>query len=61
MIPNFRGKMAKDTEDAAETLLTGQSHLYDNVSSVKPAGKLSISSQMIENINFDNYIEKKIH
>jgi len=61
MIPCFRGKKSKDIEHSAETLVSGSNLINNMVNSIKPGSKTSITEQMINEENFDNYIEKKIN
>lgn len=61
MIPSFRGKKNKDIEHSAETLISSSSLINNMVNTIKPGSKTSITEQITDHENFDNFIEKKIN
>ena len=59
MIKIFRGKNIKDIEDATETLIPNANFTSNITLNMKPNSAANINRQLVEDENFDNYIEKR--
>lgn len=59
MIQNFRGKNAKDTETAPETIISNTLISNNIISNTFRADAKSITAQQLASDNFDSYIEKR--
>ncbi len=59
MIQNFRGKNAKDTETAPETIISNKSFNGNIINNTLKSGMLSVTKQQTDNDNSETYMEKR--
>lgn len=59
MINNFRGKNIKDTESAAETIISNVNLLNNTIYENAANSKISITGQNLNDESFDTFLEKR--
>jgi hypothetical protein len=59
MIKNFRGKNIKDTETAAETIISNANLLNSTIYENAGNSKISITGQNLNDESFDTFLEKR--
>jgi hypothetical protein len=59
VINNFRGKNIKDTESAAETIISNANLLNNTIYENAANSKISITGQNLNDESFDTFLEKR--
>jgi hypothetical protein len=59
VINNFRGKNIKDTESAAETIISNVNLLNNTIYENAANSKISITGQNLNDESFDTFLEKR--
>jgi|GEM_PF-1103103 len=59
MVQIFRGKNAKDTETAAETIISNINLINGIIYNTGKNSSLSVTSQQLKEENFDTSLEKR--